>query len=165
MSASIVGNFGVTTVSVNPSFNTTGTWYDYFSGDSMIVTNKTAPISLEPGAFHIYTNKKMETPEEGLLTDVEIKKPEAPLEFSLEQNYPNPFNPETTINYELPITDYVEITVFNVLGQKVHSLVNRRQTAGQYSVTFNAEGLPSGLYIYQIKAGNFIQTRKMILLR
>ncbi len=165
MSASIVGNFGVTATSVNPNFNTTGTWYDYFSGDSMVVINKTEPIPLEPGAFHIYTNKKLQTPEKGLLTGLKTDKPELPLQFSLGQNYPNPFNPETVIHYELPQAEYVELSVYNLLGQKVQTLVSRNRQAGHHSVTLKAFGMASGLYIYQIKAGHFVQTRKMILLR
>ena len=165
MSASIIGNFGVTPLSVNPNFNTTGTWYDYFSGDSMEVVNKTEPIALEPGAFHIYTNKKLETPEAGILTDLRDVDISLPQEFALEQNYPNPFNPTTVVSYQLSTVSEVQLIVYNTLGQKVRTLVNRRQEAGHYSVKLNADGLSSGLYIYQIKAGNFRQTRKMILLR
>ncbi len=85
--------------------------------------------------------------------------------FSLYQNYPNPFNPVTTINYQLPQANYVELTIYNVSGQKVATLVSGKQIAGKYQVRFNANNLPSGTYIYQLKAGNFIQTKKMILLK
>ncbi len=89
----------------------------------------------------------------------------APRQFTLQQNYPNPFNPETIINYELRITNYVELSVFNMLGQKVRTLVNSKQQAGRYTVTFDATGLASGVYYYRLTAGSFVQIRKMILIR
>lgn len=85
--------------------------------------------------------------------------------FELCQNYPNPFNPTTTITYSLVATGKVEIQVFNRLGQKVKTLVNAIQPAGRYNVTFNANQLPSGVYLYRIKAGNFSETKKMILIK
>jgi hypothetical protein len=88
-----------------------------------------------------------------------------PVKFSLEQNFPNPFNPATTINYQLPKSGYVTLKVYNVLGREVATLVNKQKTQGRYSVSFDASGLTSGVYFYQIKAGDFIQTKKMVLLR
>ena len=89
-----------------------------------------------------------------------------PSGFSLEQNYPNPFNPSTKINYELPIANDVELVVYNILGQKVRTLVNKRQTAGRYSITFNAHHLASGVYLYRLSTGNgLVQIKKMVLIR
>ena len=96
-----------------------------------------------------------------------------PLQFKLLQNYPNPFNPTTAISYQLPALSgvegsdvgYVTLTVYNVLGQKIRTLVDKKQPAGKYRVTFNAAGLPSGVYYYRLEAGHFSQTKKLILLR
>ena len=88
-----------------------------------------------------------------------------PTEFQLDQNYPNPFNPSTVIGYELPKSSSVKVTVFDILGNVVQTLVNGHQTAGYHSVTFNALSLASGMYFYRIQADNFNQTRKMILLK
>jgi photosystem II stability/assembly factor-like uncharacterized protein len=88
-----------------------------------------------------------------------------PGKFNLAQNYPNPFNPTTIINYELPITNYVELSIYNTLGQKVAILVSQRQDAGYYKVQWDARGLASGVYYYKIKAGEFRDVKKMILLR
>ena len=89
-----------------------------------------------------------------------------PDDFQLAQNYPNPFNPSTNIKYQLPKQANVRIVVFNALGQKVRTLVNERQEAGQYSVTFNASGLSSGIYFYRLTVGSQIsQIHKMVLLR
>ncbi len=85
--------------------------------------------------------------------------------FSLDQNYPNPFNPTTTINYTLSKRSNVELKVYNTLGQEVITLVNGEQEVGAHSIDFNASNLASGLYIYKIQAGNFTQSKKMMLLK
>ncbi len=88
-----------------------------------------------------------------------------PSEYILEQNYPNPFNPSTTISYSIPVKSNVEIWIYNALGRSIRKIVNGEKEAGRYSVQLDAEGLPSGVYFYRIQAGNFVETRKMILLR
>ncbi len=88
-----------------------------------------------------------------------------PKSFSLGQNYPNPFNPSTTIVYQLPHRTHVRLTVYDLLGRNIMTLVNREQTAGEYSVKLNGVNIPSGVYVYRLEAGSFIQTRKMTLLK
>ncbi|MBS1516376.1 MAG: T9SS type A sorting domain-containing protein [Bacteroidetes bacterium] len=90
-----------------------------------------------------------------------------PENFKLSQNYPNPFNPSTRINYELKNTNYVTLKVFDLLGKEVASLVNEKQNAGSYAVDFNSTeyNLPSGIYFYTLAAGEFKETRKMILIK
>lgn len=90
---------------------------------------------------------------------------ELPLEFSLNQNYPNPFNPSTKINYSIPEEIKVELFVSNILGQRVMTLVNRKSIPGTYNVTFDATNLSSGVYFYTIKAGDYIETKKMLLIK
>ena len=89
----------------------------------------------------------------------------APSEFSLSQNYPNPFNPTTVISYQLPVNSFVILKVYNVLGNEVATLVSERESAGKYEVNFDASKLGSGVYYYTLRADNFVQTRKMILLK
>ena len=86
-------------------------------------------------------------------------------EFKLEQNYPNPFNPSTVIGFEIKDTRFVSLKVFNSIGQEVATLVNQVQNAGNYEVKFNAENLGSGVYFYQLVSGNFVATKKMILVK
>jgi hypothetical protein len=88
-----------------------------------------------------------------------------PGQFLLAQNYPNPFNPKSTIEYALPKQSYVTLKVYDLLGSNVQTLVDERQDAGLYEVQLNASGLASGVYFYHLQAGNFNQTRKLLLLR
>lgn len=88
-----------------------------------------------------------------------------PLNYELHQNYPNPFNPETVIEYSLPNSGSVSIKVYDVLGREIRTLVNTEQTAGKYSINFNAAGLSSGVYYYKLQSGSFVQTRKMMLVK
>src|SRR6267143_2172689 len=87
----------------------------------------------------------------------------APEEFGLGQNYPNPFNPASTISFAVPKLTHVRIQVFNVLGQLIVTLVNEEKAPGRYSVTWEAGGSPSGVYLCRMLAGDYLQTRKMIL--
>jgi hypothetical protein len=87
-------------------------------------------------------------------------------DFSLSQNYPNPFNPKTIINYQLAMTSDVNLSIYNMLGQKVATLVNKKQKAGNYSMQWDASGFASGVYYYRLNTdGGFVQTKKLILLR
>ncbi len=95
----------------------------------------------------------------------EVEENNLPLEFALKQNYPNPFNPTTAINYQLPENSKVELKIFDLLGKEVATLVNREQAAGNYTVNYDASNLPSGMYIYKIVAGNFVESRKMMLIK
>jgi len=88
-----------------------------------------------------------------------------PKQFALEQNYPNPFNPVTTISYSLPIKSLVELVIYNALGEKVNQLVKEKKEAGTYEITWYAEQLPSGIYFYRLQAGDFIETKKMLLMK
>ncbi len=86
-------------------------------------------------------------------------------EFALEQNYPNPFNPSTIIKYALANKQHTTLKVYDVLGNEVVTLVNKELPAGNYEVEFNASNLPSGVYMYKLTAGSFVQTKKMLLLK
>ena len=88
-----------------------------------------------------------------------------PEKFVLYQSYPNPFNPVTTISFELPYTGDVSLKVFNILGQEVETLVNEFKNSGKYSIQFNAGGFASGIYFYQLRSGDFVEVKKMILMK
>ena len=88
-----------------------------------------------------------------------------PTDFALSQNYPNPFNPSTTINFDVPLQSEVTLTLFNALGEVVKELVKGACEPGRHEVSVNTTNLPSGVYIYRLQAGGFMQTKKMVLIR
>jgi hypothetical protein len=88
-----------------------------------------------------------------------------PREYDLSQNFPNPFNPSTVIQYAIPVKSHVLLTVHNLLGQVVSTIVNGEQEAGFHEIKFDALNLASGVYLYRLEAGKFVQTRKLTLIR
>jgi hypothetical protein len=87
------------------------------------------------------------------------------MEFALKQNYPNPFNPVTIIDYSIPQACFVTIKVYDLLGKEIAVLVNTEKSAGNYKVEFNGSNLKSGIYFYNMKAGSFTGTKKLMLMK
>jgi len=118
------------------------------------------------GNYNIYASRVLQS---GSTTGVEIGGPTTPTGFTLSQNYPNPFNPSTVISYRLSVNGQVTLKVYDVLGKEVATLVNGRQEAGSYNVTFNTNNgtrsLSSGVYFYRLDAGSFVSTKKLILMK
>ena len=142
----IITDSGDTTVTV---FN------DKQSQDfNVVIKGKPAQVVIDPNNY-ILKN----------LTLTELPKQIIPDQYELEQNYPNPFNPVTTIRYYIPHITKVKITITDALGRQVKTLVDEEQTFGRYSVSFNGNGLASGIYYYTLSTDNFSQTKKMILLK
>jgi hypothetical protein len=100
-----------------------------------------------------------------LVTDVETEIFNLPNEYKLSQNYPNPFNPSTTIRFGLPENGFVELTVYNVLGEKITTIISQELNAGYHSVEFDNSNLGSGIYFYQIISANFADIKKMVLIK
>ncbi|MBW7888456.1 MAG: T9SS type A sorting domain-containing protein [Bacteroidetes bacterium] len=123
----------------------------------ILVNSNVNPDSNDVGLIILESKKS--------ITGVKQISQSIPGMFSLEQNYPNPFNPSSTIRFSLKEAAQVKLVVTNMLGQEVASLVNSKLDAGQHEVMFNASKLSSGTYFYTIKAGNFVQTRKMVLMK
>jgi hypothetical protein len=103
-------------------------------------------------------------------TDVSLVSEEIPTTYALESNFPNPFNPITYINYQIPENGHVLLTIYNILGEKVQTIIDQYQSAGYYKASWNArndagENLSSGLYIYELKVNNYKNSQKMILSR
>ncbi len=88
-----------------------------------------------------------------------------PKVYALNQNFPNPFNPSTKISYQISKSEFVSLKVYDILGNEVSTLVNEKKSPGNYEINFDASSLSSGVYFYQIKAGNFVQTKKMTLIK
>ncbi|MDF1610640.1 spherulation-specific family 4 protein [Stygiobacter electus] len=115
-------------------------------------------IATAPENYHTsyYTISK-------LLTKVD--EVQLPSGFQLNQNYPNPFNPTTQISYSIPKSGIVNLRVYNIIGKEVAELINEYQNSGTYQITFNAQDLPSGVYFYQLKTGDYISSKKMLLIK
>ncbi|MCZ7609241.1 MAG: T9SS type A sorting domain-containing protein [Ignavibacterium sp.] len=159
---SIISGGGTQTIQPNQSYDLT-IQYTPTTGDSTAILNiNCAEIGTLSTIYLIGNNFNQPV-------DVEEKPEEIlPEGFALYQNYPNPFNPSTTIRYTIPLdagseTQEVSLKVYDVLGNEIATLVNDEKESGNYTVEFNASYLSSGVYFYQLKAGDFVQTRKMLL--
>jgi hypothetical protein len=100
-----------------------------------------------------------------IITGLAKRERSIPLRYDLKQNYPNPFNPETYIQFLIPNSEFVTLKIYNVLGEEVATLVSRKLTAGKYQYEWDASSLASGVYLYRIQAGDYVESRKMILMR
>ncbi len=101
----------------------------------------------------------------GALVSVEIANDLLPVKYHVSQNYPNPFNPTTTINFSIPEATFVYLKIFNSLGEEIQTLISEELSAGNYKYDWNAINLPSGIYFYKLQSENFIETKKMILIK
>ena len=158
---------GVVNAGVHVSTNSGSTWTDIRTGLPAAVYYSLAVRGTD--LFCGTDNRGVWTRPLSEVTSVEIAETGIPDEFALEQNYPNPFNPKTEIGFHLPagqagIAEYglVSVQVFDLLGKEVATLVNEPLHAGSYSVGWDAQGLPGGVYFYQLKTGSFVETKKMI---
>ena len=100
-----------------------------------------------------------------IVNTTSVDDPETIKEFNLSHNYPNPFNPSTKIKYAVPQSSQVIIKVFDIIGNEIETVVNEQKNKGNYELTWYAGNLPSGIYLYQLRADSFVQTRKMVLMK
>ncbi|MCR9131822.1 MAG: alpha-amylase family glycosyl hydrolase [bacterium] len=158
-----IGNFGVTQTTRTVDFTEGGVWYDFFNTTTIDVNNDTkqAEFTLAPGEYRLFTTKEF---NKSVSSEIEVSD-DAPTAYNLYQNYPNPFNPSTNITFDVAKSGFVSLEVFNMLGQKVADLVQEPKVAGSYTVSFDASGLSSGVYIYRLRSGNVVKTQKMMLLK
>ena len=135
----------------NTGYTVVGSVGQIFSGNAENSTHK-----IQTGFWQMYLqNVLLEVGNEAVL----------PTQFKLEQNYPNPFNPSTIIKFGIPERCNVLIKIYDLLGSEVTTLLNQELGIGWYDLTFNANGLSSGFYIYRMKAGNYISTKKMLMIK
>lgn len=142
-------------------------WSVYDTSNSGIASDSITAITADTsGAIWVGTINKGLSVYYPPLSDVEDGPGTGVIRsYSLSQNYPNPFNPSTRITYAIPQEEFVSLKIYNVLGSEVATMVNEVKRAGSHSVEFNASKLPSGVYIYTIKAGQFMDSRKLLLLK
>jgi len=162
--AVIIGNFNVENQSMDPDFFHTGIWYDYFSGDSIFVSDLNGPINLDPGQFHIYSNFHMEPPEENLLSS-HTESEFLPNTIGIKQNYPNPFNPSTLIQISSNGDMQTSLYIFDINGKLVDTLMDRKFITGINTYQWNASTFPSGIYIARLSSGSMNRSIKMLLVK
>jgi len=162
MNAVVIGNFNVVYGEMTAGFQHNGKWYEYLSGDSLDVTDVNYSVALNPGDIKVFTDKKITNPN--LITIIN-EMDFVPDDFVLTQNYPNPFNPSTTIMFSLPNSEMVSLKIYDIIGREVINLMNEHKPAGNYSIKFDASSLSSGVYFYNLRAGSFSETKKMILMK
>jgi len=151
--------------SVNPGFisgNSISAWLWSNQSNLEYETNITFKVGNGSFGSGIFSRVSIEGTN---LVSVSNTGTSVPKTFSISQNYPNPFNPSTKIQYEVPEKSIVSLKVYDVLGNEIITLVNKETLSGRYEVEFNATNLPSGVYFYRIQANNFVETKKMILLK
>lgn len=136
---------------------------DSVAGNFIGVGADAAPVTT-PDFLFLKTDHPSTDPYD-FYTAVAERQTETPADYALAQNYPNPFNPSTEISFSLPAAQKVALRIFNLAGQEVATLINRKLSAGTHKVTWNAEGMPSGVYFYRLEAGKHTEVKKMTLLQ
>lgn len=146
----------ITIIEGMPQANETSTQYrvtaTYRPSKLVIETSPTNTI-----LYHRVEGQGLEKQSSGLTSN--------DFTFNLDQNYPNPFNPSTTISYSIAEDGIVNLEILNILGERIKTLVNDFKTRGNHNISFNASSLASGVYVYKLQAGDFVSSRKMILLK
>ncbi len=150
ISNSVIGSGGNKTSNANYMLNST-------VGEPFIGKSASAANQHQIGFWYVY--------QQQTITAVEDDQTTIPTVFKLEQNYPNPFNPSTIIKFGVPEKSNVVINIYDILGSEIVTLVNEEMNAGWYQKSFNANGYSSGIYLFRMEAGNYVNTKKMILLR
>jgi Secretion system C-terminal sorting domain len=158
-----VSTFAGSQARVYYSTNTGASWYDVSSG----LTSQEVRVLYLFGSnlFAGTTDGIWCRPLSQFLTGVVVNDDKPTNKFSLEQNYPNPFNPGTTILFSLPKTEYTTLKIFDILGREIATLISQRLQAGVRCVQWTPAYTPSGVYFYQLKAGQFLESKKLILLK
>ncbi|UCH65509.1 MAG: T9SS type A sorting domain-containing protein [Ignavibacterium sp.] len=147
--------FSANSITVGPNFTID-------SAGDVILSAQTIAIIPQ---FFIIKGGKFQVISGATPTRIETEDTIIPSELSVGQNYPNPFNPLTKIKFSIPQKSNVIIKVFDILGNEIKTLVNAEKPTGTYEITWYAESLPSGIYFYRLQAGDYIETKKMVLLR
>jgi hypothetical protein len=158
MSLAIQGNFSVLPQSVPNPFQMTGWWYEYFTGDSLLVTNTALPLQLAPGEYRLYTTEKLDGPPGGFITSsYEVVKDYFGLRL-----VPNPASDWVRVDYHLPVVSQVQTEVFSADGQLMARLESERKPAGNHQIELR-ESLPSGIYWVKLTVDRKVEVQKLII--
>ncbi len=160
MNVAVLGNFKLVKGALTPKFPNLGTWYDYFTGDSLVVTNVNQPVDLRAGEYRLYTTVKLAQPKVGyikyLLPASEIVENQYDMQL-----FPNPASGVSNLAYSLPSTNDVQISIFNVTGQIITTVKNERQSAGDY--TLELPNLSAGSYLVRVAIGGQVAVKRLMV--
>ena len=165
MNVTVIGNFNVSPGDIDPNFQHTGTWYEYFTGDSIEVTGTNDLISLVAGEYRLYTDVKLDQPD--LSTDIETFEGEGLHQLNV---YPNPFSDQLTLEVELETNDKVQLQIFDPMGKVVANIRDQEMTSGLHRISWdgrglNGQSLSNGLYFYQIRTSQGTTSGPVVLNR
>ncbi|MGY3090258.1 1,4-alpha-glucan branching enzyme [Hymenobacter sp. UYAg731] len=153
----VIGNFDVVSTTIDPAFQRTGKWYNYLSGDSITVTNANALITLQPGAYAVYTTRRL---RKATLLGTKASRTEALRLVAV----PNPSSSSASLQYELAAPAAVTVTVHNVLGATVRTISSRAtQAAGAHELTLPVQDLANGIYVVRLSTGQLTQTTRLVV--
>ncbi|MBU6122133.1 DUF4961 domain-containing protein [Hymenobacter siberiensis] len=153
----IIGNFDVTSTTIDPAFQRTGKWYNYLSGDSITVTNANALITLAPGAYAVYTTRRL---KKAVLLGTKASRTDALRLVAV----PNPSSSTASLQYELATPAVVTVTVHNVLGATVRTISSRAtQAAGAHELALPVQDLANGIYVVRLSTGQLMQTTRIVV--
>ncbi|RSK44970.1 T9SS C-terminal target domain-containing protein [Hymenobacter rigui] len=155
----VVGNFDVTSTSVTPDFQRTGKWYNYLTGDSINVTSTTAPLTLQPGEYAVYTTTRLKK-EQLVLGTRQQQAAAAVLQLAA---WPNPAGTTAQLSYQLPQATTVQVSILNLLGATVKTLPATRQTAGAKVQDLPLDNLSNGVYMVRLNTGQQQQTIRLVV--
>jgi len=163
MNVAVLGNFDVTTESMDPDFQHTGYWYDYFSGDSINVADVNEDISLNAGEYRIYTDVKLETPETGIGIDDHFN-----FQSDISAIYPNPSDDQFNIAFNLVDKAFINITIYNLNGQKVRTVYEGAFTNGKHTIVWDGlndagEKVNKGMYLAEMIVNGQKEVKKLIV--
>ena len=158
MNVCIVGNFDLAAGNQPPNFQHTGWWYEYFTGDSINVTDVSAQLYLETGEARLYTDVKLTVPEVG---NVGIGDLQTPRSLELYQNVPNPFDQFTAIDFYVPKAGNTLLEIYDLYGRLVKTVSDKSMAAGFYTVNIPAADFPAGIYICRLTQHGISKTIKM----
>jgi hypothetical protein len=154
---------------LNIRYNDKSPWPEAADGDgfSMVNINPDSSLDLNDGSNWRASHYINGSPGKAdvLMSDIDKHSLEKPDKYYLLQNYPNPFNPKTVISWQLPANSHVNLSIYNILGQKVVTLINEKRGVGTHRVEWNAKNFTSGVYFYRIIAGDFVKTKRMLLIK
>ncbi|MEA3478819.1 MAG: T9SS type A sorting domain-containing protein, partial [Bacteroidota bacterium] len=161
MDVVIVGNFGISDHTIDPTFTHTGDWYDYFTGEKLTVENVNDWLLLDPGEYRIYTDVQLPVPDIGTAVD----EPSQIEDDNVVLLFPNPTSGTTRLRYRIQDAGYRMIGLFSISGKKVKDIVNEYNLPGSYEVEFDVSELPPGIYIVRSQLGSSTNVNKLIVVK